>query len=39
VKFRATLAQADQEEFGLMILDIIRSIQFENVNAAKAAKQ
>jgi len=38
VDFKATFAQADQEKFGAVILDIIRSIQFRNVNAVKAAK-
>ena len=39
VDFTATFAQADQETFGATVLDIIRSIQFKNVNAAQSVKQ
>ncbi len=38
-EFTATFAQADQEKFGPTVLDIIRSIQFKNVNSAKSAKE
>ena len=38
-EFRATFDQADQDKFGPTVLNIIRSIQFKNVDAANTARK
>ncbi len=38
-EFRATFDQADQDKFGPAALNMIRSIQFKNLDAANAARQ
>lgn len=38
-EFRATFDQADQDKFGPTVMEIIRSIQFKNVDTANAARK